>query len=252
MTRIKGQIIVKTQCCSRVFAAPNYISMNFRADEYWTDGSSYGALMANDTGLRQCICGKFILESQVTQIGVKEKSELPFLSHVPSEELVNCLEKIEDTNVEIAARIAFWWHLNEPYKEAYRAHQGTPKNKPYKKGFFALFNPSKTEAKRKSIELISHEDKNIKIPNFNLRDEQRTNMQRLYYLIKTIKSDSNKLYLKTVMAELLREQGFFNETLKLLSETGHRNHMLELIYHMATCNESAPIRYKLDESPIIF
>lgn len=39
MTIIRGVRIVAAPCCGARYAAPRYLSMNFMASEYWTDGS---------------------------------------------------------------------------------------------------------------------------------------------------------------------------------------------------------------------
>ena len=61
MTIIRGVRIVAAPCCGARYAAPRYVSMNFMAFEYWTDGWRDGSLMPNDEGLRRCKCGRFVL-----------------------------------------------------------------------------------------------------------------------------------------------------------------------------------------------
>jgi len=51
MTISKGLRVVAAPCCGARYAAPRYVSMNFMAFEYWTDGWRDGSLMPNDEGL---------------------------------------------------------------------------------------------------------------------------------------------------------------------------------------------------------
>ncbi len=52
MTIIRGVRIVAAPCCGARYAVPRYVSMNFMAFEYWTDGWCDGSLMPNDQVLR--------------------------------------------------------------------------------------------------------------------------------------------------------------------------------------------------------
>lgn len=61
MTRVRGTRIIKAPCCGAEMSTPNYLSMNFLAWEYWTDGYDDGSLMPDKDGLRRCTCGASFL-----------------------------------------------------------------------------------------------------------------------------------------------------------------------------------------------
>jgi len=50
MTIISGVRIVAAPCCGARYAVPRYLSVNFMASRYWTDGWREGSLMPNDEG----------------------------------------------------------------------------------------------------------------------------------------------------------------------------------------------------------
>jgi hypothetical protein len=61
MTRVRGIRVLATPYCGAQYALPNYVSMNFSAFEFWTDGWREHSPMPNDEGLRICQCGQFVL-----------------------------------------------------------------------------------------------------------------------------------------------------------------------------------------------
>jgi hypothetical protein len=50
VTIISGVRIVAAPCCGARYAVPRYLSVNFMASRYWTDGWREGSLMPNDEG----------------------------------------------------------------------------------------------------------------------------------------------------------------------------------------------------------
>lgn len=114
MTIIRGVRIVAAPCCGARYAAPRYVSMNFMAFEYWTDGWRDGSLMPNDEGLRHCKCGRFVLMKDLVEIESAETGDLPRIEYVPDELLPECIAKAETEDIEVAARLGYWRHLNHP------------------------------------------------------------------------------------------------------------------------------------------
>ncbi len=66
-------------CCGKLFSTPAYSSINFTADEHWTDGKVVGGLFNNGDGLRRCLCGEVFLLSNAQQVGSlpKDKPQAP-------------------------------------------------------------------------------------------------------------------------------------------------------------------------------
>lgn len=87
MTTVRGVRILSAPCCGAQYASPNYMSMNFSAYEYWTDGWRDGSLMPNDEGLRRCQCGQFILLKNLTQVSTADASNLPSIDRVSAQHL---------------------------------------------------------------------------------------------------------------------------------------------------------------------
>lgn len=68
-----------TPCCGKLFSTPAYSSINFTAQEHWTDGKVVGGLFDNGNGLRRCECGEVFLLSDAKQVGTipKDKPHAP-------------------------------------------------------------------------------------------------------------------------------------------------------------------------------
>ena len=75
MTRISGEMILRTPCCGSLMRAPRYASLNFMAWEYWTDGYADHGLAPQTQGLRMCVCGKAYLMQTTTKV-----ADLPAIS----------------------------------------------------------------------------------------------------------------------------------------------------------------------------
>lgn len=97
--------------------------MNFMAHEYWTDGWRDGSLMPNDEGLRQCGCGAFVLTKDLLQAESAARSDPPRMDWVTADGLVVCIGNPVREDVEIAARLSLWRHLNHTYRAQYRQHR---------------------------------------------------------------------------------------------------------------------------------
>lgn len=124
MTRVAGYRQLRVPCCGKVYIQPNYLSMNFMADEHWTDGWRSVPLMPNDTGLRRCHCGHFLLIWAAERLGLVENAEgLPFLPSPEMHQLEHCLTSNPTSAVEIAARTELWWNHNHAYRKSYRIHR---------------------------------------------------------------------------------------------------------------------------------
>ena len=123
MTMVRGVRILAATCCGAQYALPNYMSMNFSAFEFWTDGWRDGSLMPNDEGLRRCQCGQFVLLKNLVEVSTADDSTLPSLGHVSTEQLPECIASAASQAVELAARIMVWHHLTHSYREPSPRHR---------------------------------------------------------------------------------------------------------------------------------
>ena len=133
MAMIRGVRNRATSCCRKLYAFPNYLSMNFMSKGFWTDGWRENSLMPNESGLRQCACGTFVKLKDMIDIREKEKSNLPRMDHIPDELLQDCIKQAKDEDMEILARIAYWRHANHEHREKYRIHRDAEEKESKKK-----------------------------------------------------------------------------------------------------------------------
>ena len=124
MTVISGVHILAAPCCGARYSAPLYLSMNFMAVEYWTDGWREGSLMPNDEGLRRCKCGQFVLMEDLIAVATTETSDLQQIVLVPDTQLRECLAAADRAELEVTARLQNWRHLKHPYRQMYRRYPG--------------------------------------------------------------------------------------------------------------------------------
>ena len=134
MTIIRGVRIMASPCCGAQYSFPRYVSMNFMAFEYWTDGWRDGSLMPNDEGLRRCKCGQYLLVRDMVAVDTADASELPYMDWVPDEQLPECIAQAGSDEIEVAARLGYWRHLNHPYRERYRQHRDVKRQPPRRHG----------------------------------------------------------------------------------------------------------------------
>ena len=68
--------------------------------------------MPNDEGLRRCIRGQFYLLTEMQAIkegAAADNEDLPFTMTVPDERLPECFTSTVRAQVEVAARLGYWW-----------------------------------------------------------------------------------------------------------------------------------------------
>ena len=70
-----------------------------------------------------CQCGQFVLLKNLVEVSTADDSTLPSLGHVSTEQLPECIASAASDEVELAARIMVWHHLNHSYRERYRQHR---------------------------------------------------------------------------------------------------------------------------------
>ncbi len=73
-------------------------------------------------GLRKCKCGQFYLLREATSLGFEAGPETPHTQFVDAADLADAAQSPHKA-VELVARRQYWMHLNDPYRELYRAHR---------------------------------------------------------------------------------------------------------------------------------
>lgn len=244
MTSIAGYNLSTTPCCGETYSSPRYRSMNFMASEYWTDGYRGGSLMPNGHGLRQCKCGNYYLMSEMRHVSQSEELEASYTTQVMPEDLPDAIMKARTTDIERAARLTYWQHLNHPYRELYRAHRDAEERttrtaweaeNPDLRTWWQKFR--KVEARL----YVRPENSPFTYPDHVLSEKQRENMSKLLEMQKRFPID----YI--ICAELHRELGQFEQADRVLQEKPNekKNIILRLIGQLILEKVTAPMRYRM-------
>lgn len=205
---------VAAPCCGAKYSLPSYSSINFSAQEYWSDGWREGSLFPNDEGLRKCNCGRYILLDELTELIDTSGHDIPQPAVVTDEQLDTCLDSMLSDQVEIAARLTLWRVLNHPYRLRYRQHRSDEDDRlrvdwesSRQRRWMDYFRRRSADAMPKHAERT--------LPEFVCTQEQFINMKRLCVLLGEKRSPldvGNILQL----AELHRQLGHFGQVAILL------------------------------------
>lgn len=249
MTIIRGVRIVAAPCCGARYAAPRYVSMNFMAFEYWTDGWRDGSLMPNDEGLRRCNCGRFVLLKDLVEIETAESSDLPRMDHVPDDLLPECIANADSEDLEAAARLGYWRHLNHSYRDRYRQHRDA--EEAATKAAWEAANPDRRTwwdklRRRKAPSYSRPPGSPFTYPAFEPTDEQLRNMTRLSEILRAWGAASRPGHTME-LAELYRELGRFDEAELVILTIDERDVGVtsNLITKLIKEKQSAPMRYRM-------
>ncbi|MBF6631204.1 MAG: hypothetical protein ITG01_08665 [Comamonas sp.] len=250
MTRVAGFQQLRVPCCGQVYIKPNYLSMNFMASEHWTDGLRTASLMPNETGLRRCQCGQFLLMHDTEFLGLVESAEN--LTHLPcpkAHELDEYLTASPKAALEIAARTELWWHHNHPYRQSYRDHRNAEEQasrqaweaaQPDQRTWWDKFRgKAAPQYQRPSNAPFT-------IPPFEPTSEQLSNMTKLCVLLEQEASEfaSSKALM---LAELYREQSLWQQAqdwLDKVSPEEQQHQPFGLMQKMLHRQTAAPMRYR--------
>jgi hypothetical protein len=225
MTRITGHTLIATTCCKTLYKTPQYGSINLSAMGYWTDGAKEHGLMPGGGGLRKCKCGQFYLLREATALGLEAGPETPHTQFVDDADLADATRSSSPT-VELVARRQYWMHLNDPYRELYRAHRQAEDQAAQEKwdAEWQAANPDARSVFRRFLDRVlrkkpaapPHMDtRPFSVPPYQPSDLQVQNMQRLLELILEKLHEPYGPDMLEV-AELYRELGRFEEALVAL------------------------------------
>lgn len=246
MTSIAGYNLNAAPCCGAHFRSLQYRSINFMAEEHWTDGYRHRTLMPNDHGLRRCQCGAFFLMNELKDLGETEDTETPFADKVKPEDLPHAIDKARSLAIEHAARLTYWQELNHPYRELYRAHRAAEEaatqaawlaQNAERRSWWKKLLP------KKAATYVRPDDSPFTYPPFVLSDAQRDNLQAL---LRMHEHEEHRLD-GVICAELHRELGQFdqaNEAIKELKQDD-ANQSRRLIADLIQQRETAPMRFKM-------
>lgn len=250
MTRVAGFQQLRTPCCGKVYIQPNYRSMNFMASEHWTDGWREASLMPNDTGLRRCQCGQFLLMQDTKYLGVVDSDDgLTFLSRPEMHELELCIKASQRPAVEIAARTGLWWHYNHAYRATYRQHREV-EEQTTRQAWEAAHPDQRTwwdKLRRKAAPQYQRpRSAPFTTPPFVPTHQQLQNMQQLCALLEKEVSEHPSLQ-AIQLAELYRQQSLWRKAqtwLDKVSSEERQHQPFGLIQQMLQTQTAAPIRYQ--------
>lgn len=251
MTIVRGVRIVAAPCCGAHYALPNYMSMNFTAWAYWTDGWRDRSLMPNDEGLRRCHCGQFFLLKDTKAIeegNAAEGDAPPCTLAVPPEQLPDCFVSPVSAEVEVAARLGYWRFLNHDYRHAYVKHRDT--EDAATRAAWIANNPDRRTwwdqlLRRPAPRYSRPEGSPFTYPPFEPTPEQLANMERLCELAQPSGPAPHRNMLE--LAELCREQGRFDEAGAVLQSMDPKDLDItgRLIARLIEEKERAPMRYQM-------
>lgn len=249
MTMISGVRIMAAPCCGARFSAPRYLTMNFMAFAYWTDGWRENSLMPNGEGLRQCSCGRFLLLKDLFEIDTAESSDLPSISRVSSELLQACIAEADSEELEVAARLEYWRELNHAYRERYRTHRDAEEAD--NQATWEAENPDRRTwwdkfRGRKASVYIRTETMRFTVPEFEPSSEQMQNMDRLCAIFCSQHGNSHSRS-DITLTELYREQGRFTEAQQMISTINGQDEgvTFKLIAKLIQEKQPALVRYRM-------
>ena len=204
--------------------------------------------MLSGHGLRQCKCGNFYLLKELVTISETESDDAPAPKQVEPDELPTAIAAARTADIELAARLDYWHHLNHTYREHYKAHREAEDaahqvawetDNPDQRTLWQRFR----KAKRRP-EYTPAPDRVITYPPFMPTLEQRANMESLLHLLA---SDEHRDRYGFETAELLRELGQFEEAENALhaikiEDEGFAGRLLS---DLIRAKQTAVVRYRL-------
>ena len=213
--------------------------------------------MPNDEGLRRCKCGQFVLIKDMGSIerpaapsaDDDESNELPFMDHVPDDILPECISKASSEDMEVAARLDYWRHLNHEYRDRYRQHRDA--EEAAIKSAWVAANPDRRTwwdkfLRRKPPEYRRPPNSPFTYPAFEPTDVQLQNMQRLSKILFDRWETSRKGYFINLV-DLYREQGRFDEAKLVIASMVIKTDDVtgQLIGKLIKERQPAPMRYRM-------
>lgn len=212
--------------------------------------------MPSGGGLRKCKCGQFYLLREAIKLGFEAGPETPHTQFVDAADLADATQSTSPT-VELAARREYWKHLNDPYRERYRAHRQAEDQASKEKwdADWHAANPDTRPVLKKFMDRVLRKKppapplmdaRPFSAPPFQPSELQIRNMERLLELILEKLHEPYGPDMLEV-AELYRELGRFEEAADALKQCpaddiGVPEKLMDSLINEC---QRAPIRYRL-------
>jgi hypothetical protein len=171
------------------------------------------------------------------------------MDRVPDELLPECISKAGSEEMEVAARLGYWRHLNHEYRQAYRQHRDA--EEATTKAVWEAANPDRRTwwdklRRQKPPSYSRPVDSPFTYPAFEATDAQLENMKLLSAILQKWGFASRPGYTME-LAELYREQGRFDESQKVILTLDQRDVGVtsNLIGKLIKEKQSAPMRYRM-------
>jgi hypothetical protein len=212
--------------------------------------------MSSGGGLRKCKCGQFYLLREAIKLGFEAGPETPHTQFVDAADLADATQSSNKV-LELVARRQYWMHLNDPYRELYRAHREAEDQAAQEKwdADWHAANPDQRSTwikladrllRKKPVAPPPMDTRPFSVPPYQPRDVQVQNMERLLELIL---EKSHEPYGPDMLevAELYRELGSFGAAADALKQCpaddiGVPEKLMESLINQG---QRAPIRYRL-------
>ena len=223
---------------------------------YWTDGAKEHDMMPGGGGLRMCKCGQFYLLREAISLGFEAGPETPHTEFVDAADLADATQSPGPT-VELVARREYWKHLNDPYRELYRAHRQAEDQAAQKKwdADWHAANPETRKVLRKFLDRVLRkrppappplDTRPFSAPPYQPSELQIQNMERLLELILEKMHEPYGPDMLEV-AELYRELGRFKKAADALKQCPSDDIGVpeKLMERLINEGQRAPIRYRV-------
>jgi tetratricopeptide (TPR) repeat protein len=212
--------------------------------------------MPSGGGLRKCKCGQFYLLREAIKLGFEAGAETPHTQFVDAADLADATQSQSPT-VELVARREYWRHLNDSYRELYRAHRQAEDQAAQEKwdADWHAANPDTRPVFRKFLDRVLRKKQEVpppmdtrpfSVPPYQPSELQIRNMERLLELILQKLHEPYGPDMLEV-AELYRELGRFEKALDALKQCpvddiGVPEKLMERLINE---RQLAPMRYKI-------
>jgi tetratricopeptide (TPR) repeat protein len=212
--------------------------------------------MPGGGGLRKCKCGQFYLLREATSLHLEATQDTPRTQFVDAANLADATQSTHKP-VELVARRQYWMHLNDLYREIYRAHRQAEDQAAQEKWNTAWYeaNPDRRSVWRKLADRIlgkksatppRMDTRPFSVPAYQPSELQIQNMQRLLQLILENKYEPyGPDYLE--VSELYRELGLFEEAANALKQCPADDIGVpeKLMERLINEGQRAPVRYRM-------